>query len=256
MVPTGEEPILNADADDQVLLLEVQRLDTELDRVAHRRASIPQVQQVQELQTSQRVLADRITAVEIEISDLTVEQRKADNDVELVRARAAKDSELLDSGSITDPKQLTSLQAEIASLARRQAELEDVEIEVMERIEEAEHRLADLRVEHGSVGEKLEIAIRERDEQMSELATIEADLTAERTGVAARVPADLLGLYEKLRGDHGGIGAARLYRGSCEGCRIELTPVDISRIRQAPDDEVIRCEECRRILVRTAESGL
>lgn len=256
MVLTCEEPILNADPADQLRLLDLQDLDTSLDRIRHRRANLAEQARVEELSTSARVLSDRVTALEVEVADVGVEQRKADQDVELVRERAAKDSTLLDSGTITDPKQLTHLQSEIASLARRQSELEDVEIEIMERLEQAEHRLRDLLLEKDRLDAELASAQQARDAALAELATTETDLLADREQVAAMIGADLRGFYEKLRGEYSGVGAARLYRGRCEGCRIELTPVDLSRLREAPDDEVLRCEECRRILVRTPESGL
>jgi predicted nucleic acid-binding Zn-ribbon protein len=98
--------------------------------------------------------------------------------------------------------------------------------------------------------------VQARDAALSMLAEEEATATADRAAAAAGVSADLLALYDKLRADNGGIGAAQLHRGRCEGCRIELTPVDIGRIRDAAQEEVLRCEECRRILIRTAESGL
>ena len=79
---------------------------------------------------------------------------------------------------------------------------------------------------------------------------------SERARVLPDIPADLLALYDKLRADHNGVGAAALHQRRCEGCRMELTPTDIGRIRDAAPDEVLRCEECRRILVRTPESGL
>jgi uncharacterized protein len=77
-----------------------------------------------------------------------------------------------------------------------------------------------------------------------------------RNAIAAQEPPELLDLYEKLRAQHGGVGAAALRRGRCEGCHLSLNTVDLNSIRAAAPDEVLRCEECRRILVRNAESGL
>ena len=74
--------------------------------------------------------------------------------------------------------------------------------------------------------------------------------------MVADEPADLINLYERLRVQHGGVGAAALRRGRCEGCHLSLNTVDLNAIRAAAADEVLRCEECRRILVRTDESGL
>jgi predicted nucleic acid-binding Zn-ribbon protein len=239
-----------------ILLLDVQSIDTDVDRLRHRREHLPEAQRVHDLQVRTRVLSDRITALAVTISDLEMEQRKADNDVEQVRERARKDATLLDSGTISDPKQLQGLQGEIASLERRQSELEDVELEVMERLEAASKDHAALVSESAALSAELAAAEHDRNQVVAQLDESENALTSDREDIVSRIPADLLALYEKLRADHDGIGAARLYRGQCEGCRIELTPVDISRIRESAADEVIRCEECRRILVRTAESGL
>lgn len=252
----GKEPILNADPAEQLRLLDLQELDTALDRLRHRRANLAEQARVDELATRSRVLVDRVTALQVEVADVTLEQRKADQDVERVRDRAAKDATLLDSGTILDPKQLTHLQSEIASLSRRQSELEDVEIEIMERLEQAEHRLRDLLIDKEALDAELAQAQSSRDAALAELAVGEADLLADRESLAATIDTKLREFYEKLRGEYSGVGAARLSRGRCEGCQIELTPVDISRIREAPQDEVLRCEECRRILIRTPESGL
>jgi len=81
-------------------------------------------------------------------------------------------------------------------------------------------------------------------------------VSGDRSRIAESIPVDLLAMYEKIRVDHSGVGAARLYRGRCEGCRLELPPNEIEALRNANVSSVVRCEECRRILVRTAESGL
>ena len=260
MVPArslhAKESILNADPTDQVRLLEVQALDTELDRIAHRRGHLSEEERLTTLSTRARVIADQVTAAEVEVADLSLEQRKADNDVELVRQRAAKDKTLLESGTITDSKQLTHLQSEIASLARRQSELEDIEIDIMERLEAAEHRLRDVTADSERVVVEVDQARRDRDAAVAELDAAQAAIEAQRDATAATITPELVALYTRLRTEYSGVGAAKLFRGRCEGCRIELTPVDISRIREAAPDEVLRCEECRRILVRTDESGL
>jgi len=251
-----KESALNADPADQLRLLQVQAWDTDLDRIRHRRNNLEEQARLNELSTQSRVIADRLTAIEVEVADLSLEQRKADNDVELVRERAAKDAALLDSGTITDSKQLIHLQSEIASLARRQAELEDVEIEIMERLEGAEHRLRDLSADRERLDAELVEARANLQRALAELEAAESQTRSQRDALAADIAPELVGLYERLRSEYSGIGAAKLFRGRCEGCRIELTPVDLSRIREAAPDEVLRCEECRRILVRTDESGL
>jgi len=171
-----------------------------------------------------------------------------------VRQRSDKDRALLE--TINDAKQLSNLQHELESLARRQGELEDIELEIMERLEAAQQAHAALRVQRDTLAAEIAEAITARDNALADLSDEEKIALAARAAASTGLPTDVLGLYDKLRADNGGIGAAALHRGRCEGCRIELTPVDLGRIREALADEVIRCEECRRILVRTPDSGL
>jgi len=176
--------------------------------------------------------------------------------VEQVRTRATRDQQRLDAGQVGSAKDLENLQHELTSLARRQAALEEVELEIMERLEIAQGRLRAAAAERDRLDADLEKEAGQRD---AEHATIDAQtggLDAERSTLAATLPADLLALYEKLRAQFGGVGAAALRQRRCEGCRLEINSTELSRIRAAPPDEVVRCEECRRILVRLADSGL
>jgi uncharacterized protein len=195
-------------------------------------------------------------AAQTEESDCAREQTKAEQDVDQVRQRAARDQQRLDSGAVTSPKDLENLQHEIVSLAKRQGDLEDVVLEVMERRESAQERVAELTERVGSVQSKIDDATGRRDTAFEEIDGETATVTKEREVVAASVPADLLKLYDKLRQQQGGIGAARLYQRTCQGCRQELAITELGEIRAAAPDTVVRCENCRRILVRTAESGL
>jgi predicted nucleic acid-binding Zn-ribbon protein len=252
---TQEHP-LNAEPAAQLRLLDVQALDSRIDQLAHQERTLPQHARIAELDSSITLLRDRIVAAETEETDVARQQAKADSDVEQVRQRAARDQQRLDSGAITSAKDLESLQHELVSLARRQTELEDVELEVMERLEDVQQRLAALRTElTAAETERAEVA-RARDEAVAGIAAERTLAEQQRRTVADNLPEDLATLYAKLRADNGGVGAARLYRGRCEGCRLEINNVEIARIRTAEPDEVLRCEECRRILVRTSESGL
>ncbi|GAA2560212.1 C4-type zinc ribbon domain-containing protein [Streptomyces levis] len=173
-----------------------------------------------------------------------------------VRQRATRDQQRLDSGAVTSPKDLENLQREIASLAKRQGDLEDVVLEVMERRESAQERVAELTERVSSVEAKIDDATARRDAAFEAIDAEVATVTKEREVVAASIPDDLLKLYDKLRGQQGGIGAAKLYARSCQGCRQELAITELNEIRKAAPDTVVRCENCRRILVRTSESGL
>jgi len=162
----------------------------------------------------------------------------------------------MDSGAVTNPKDLESLQSEIASLARRQGDLEDVVLEVMERHEAAQERAAELAQRVESVQAKAQDAAARRDVALEGIDTEAETVRKERQEAAGSIPADLLKLYEKIREQQGGVGAARLFQRRCEGCQLELNITEVNDVRGAPEDEVLRCENCRRILVRTPESGL
>lgn len=195
-------------------------------------------------------------AAQTEESDTAREQTKAEQDVDQVRQRAARDQQRLDSGAVTSPKDLENLQKEIVSLAKRQGDLEDVVLEVMERRESAQERVAELTERVGAVQGRIDEATGRRNAASGEIDAEAAAVTKEREVIAASVPADLLKLYDKLREQQGGIGAAKLYARTCQGCRQELAITELNEIRSAAPDTVVRCENCRRILVRTAESGL
>ncbi len=154
------------------------------------------------------------------------------------------------------PKDLENLQREVASLAKRQGDLEDVVLEVMERRETAQERVKELTSRVESVQGKVNDAVARRDAATEVLDTEAATVTKEREIVAGSIPADLLKLYDKLRAQSGGVGAARLYQRRCEGCQLELNITELNEVRSAAPDTVVRCENCRRILVRTPESGL
>ncbi|MFD7440772.1 zinc ribbon domain-containing protein [Streptomyces sp. NPDC059909] len=247
---------MNAAPADQIRLLDVQALDVRLSQIAHKRKSLPEHAEIESLNKDLTQLRDLLVAAQTEESDCAREQTKAEQDVDQVRQRSARDQQRLDSGAVTSPKDLENLQKEIASLAKRQGDLEDVVLEVMERRESAQERVTELTDRVGSVQAKLDDATARRDAAFEELDGESASVAKEREVVAGTIPADLLKLYEKLREQQGGVGAARLYQRRCEGCHIELNITELNEVRAAAADAVVRCENCRRILVRTSESGL
>lgn len=239
----------------QQRLLDLAELDSALDRLAHRRRTLPELAEIDEVSARLARLATQIIAAETEAGDLAREQAKAESDVESVRARADRDQQRLDSGQISSPRDLANLQSEIASLQRRQSDLEDVVLEIMERREAADARVVELKAEREKLTATLRAAEERRDAAFAEIDKEHGAVTGKRAVVTADLPADLLALYEKLR-ESTGVGAAMLQGSRCLGCRTILSIADLNRIRAAARDEVVRCEECRRILVRTAESGL
>ncbi|MGW3193312.1 zinc ribbon domain-containing protein [Streptomyces sp. NPDC001118] len=247
---------MNAASADQIRLLDVQALDVRLQQLAHKRKSLPEHAEIDSLNKDLTQLRDLLVAAQTQESDTAREQTKAEQDVDQVRQRAARDQQRLDSGAVTSPKDLANLQHEIASLAKRQGDLEDIVLEVMERREAAQERVSELTERVASVQSRIDDAADRRDSAFEEIDGEAATVTKEREVVAASVPADLLKLYDKLREQQGGIGAAKLYARTCQGCRQELAITELNEIRTAAPDTVVRCENCRRILVRTAESGL
>ncbi|MFI5961470.1 zinc ribbon domain-containing protein [Streptomyces asoensis] len=247
---------MNAAPADQIRLLDVQALDARLQQLAHKRKSLPEHAEIESLNKDLTQLRDLLVAAQTEESDTAREQTKAEQDVDQVRQRAARDQQRLDSGAVTSPKDLENLQREIVSLAKRQGDLEDVVLEIMERREGAQERAAELTERVGSVQGRIDDALARRDAAIEGFDGEAATVAKEREVVAASVPADLLKLYEKLREQQGGVGAAKLYQRTCQGCRQELAITELAEIRKAPSDTVLRCENCRRILVRTSESGL
>ena len=247
---------VKASPEAQLRLLELADLDAELGRLEHRRRSLPEHAELSQLEQRDRELRDEIATLEAREGDLRREQAKADADVEQVRARVGRDRTRLDAGQVNSPRELENLQSEIESLLRRQSDLEDVELDVMERLEAAQGRLKEAGAERAAIGTDAAAVAARRDGALAEIAEQSQSAAARRDAVVGQEPADLLDLYERLRAQHGGVGAAALRRGQCQGCHLSLNTVDLNAIRAAGDDDVLRCEECRRILVRTDESGL
>ncbi|MDP3712523.1 MAG: C4-type zinc ribbon domain-containing protein [Mycobacteriales bacterium] len=247
---------MKADPFVQLRLLDLQALDSALDRLAHKRKTLPEIAEMARLEGLVDALRDDLVRAETEVSDLQRDLTKVEAEVEQVRARRARDEERLASGAITQPKQLQDLEHEVATLTRRQSDLEDGELEVMERLEAAQAVLD----EH-TAARSGHLAARSEAEAARDVAFVEIDadivrITAERAEMAATFPDDLLALYEKIRSAEGGVGAGAIGRGACGGCRLDLMGNEKAAIRAAAVDEVLRHEECGRIMVRTAESGL
>ncbi|MGW4894512.1 zinc ribbon domain-containing protein [Kitasatospora sp. NPDC004240] len=246
---------MNAAPADQIRLLDLQAIDSKLDQLAHRRRSLPEHAEIDKASADHTALKDLVVAAQAQQGDTARELTKAEQDVEQVRTRSARNQQRLDSGAITSPKDLENLQHEIGSLAKRQGDLEDVVLEVMERLENAQTRVTELtaRLEHSTV--VLKEAESRRDAAFAEIDAEADKVRRDRETVAAVIPADLMKLYTKLREQQGGVGAARLYQRRCEGCRTEFSITELNVIKAEPADKVVRCENCSRILVRTADSG-
>ena len=247
---------MKADPFVQLKLLDLQALDSGLDRLSHKRKTLPEIAEIAKLDGLLDAVRGDIVLAETQVGDLQRELDKAEADIEQVRVRKQRDEERLASGAITQPKQLEELQHEVDTLTKRQSDLEDAELEVMERMEEAQKALDALLAERSEHDDARAAAVEERDQEWAAIDTEAATVQAERDKVAPEIPAELLALYEKIRASHGGIGAGPIERGRCGGCHVDLLNNEKQAFRDAPTDEVLRHEDCGRILVRTAESAL
>jgi len=241
---------LKANPSDQLQILDVQRMDFQITTLRNRAAALPEIAEL--LATTQRltVVRDLEVAAETQISDIKKELLRAEADVEQVVVRLNRDEKRLADGS-TGAKELEKLQHEVETLTARREELEEVELEIMMRIDSIQERLKELKSEEGQLLAQ-SAEIQERKEVA--LSAINADLSAlsaERLSTAQSIEGALVDLYEKIRSNNG-TGAAAIKDGSCDGCHLPINSVELSRIKTLASDEVVRCEECRCILVRGA----
>lgn len=245
---------MKASPADQQELLRLQSLDTRLQQLQHRLRALPQTAALTEL--AARDTAVRGTRAEAfgTLEDARSELTRLESDVEVVEARIARDSERLQHTSST--KDVAALESELASLARRRSDLEDQELAVMERVEDAERVVAGIDEERASIAADIAALEVERDQAAAGLATERDAAERDRVVVAGGVPADLLAFYEQRRVRGAGVGAALLRQRTCQGCNMTLTGSAFEEVRRAAADEVLLCPECDRILVRTDESGI
>lgn len=245
---------MKTDIAQQVSLQELTEIDAELSRLAHRASHLPEQQRYDELLAEQRIVADRVSAVALALEDLDAQVAKLESEVDAVRKREDRDRGLLDSGSVSDSKQLGELQHELGTLERRQANLEDTLLEVMERREQLAADQAREQAAIDALEQDLNAARQARDQVLAGVEQSRTDRSARRAEVAAVLAGELLALYERQRATSG-IGAGRLLAGRCGACRIELDRGELARISAAPEDEVLRCQECGAILLRLKTFG-
>lgn len=245
---------MKADPAAQRKLLDLAEVDAELDRVAYRRKNLPEIAEVDKAERTLRERKDALVAAQTSGSDLETEVAKQEREVESVRAREDRDRKMLESGSVS-AKQLSELEHELETLQRRQNALEEDLLEVMERKEAIDLDIQRSAAEVDAAQETLERATRNRDESVADLDATQARREADRAAITPQLPADLLAEYDRSRA-HKGIGAALLRYRRCGACQLELDRSTLSEIKSTSGDEVVNCDNCDAILVRTAESGL
>ncbi|RZS44161.1 hypothetical protein EV193_10136 [Herbihabitans rhizosphaerae] len=245
---------MKADPAAQRRLLELAEVDTALARVEHRRRTLPELAEIDEATKAVQARRDAQVAAQTTLTDLDREVKRQEREIDAVRAREDKDKALLDAGTLP-AKQLTDLEHELATLQRRQSALEDDLLELMERREAVELDGKHAEVELDKAEQTLADATKRRDEAMADLETTYARRTAERADLTGVITEQLLGEYERIRKNRG-TGAALLRARQCGACRMEINRNAIATIKETAADQVVYCEECGVILVRTGESGL
>jgi predicted nucleic acid-binding Zn-ribbon protein len=244
---------LKAAPEDQALLLELQTLDTTLQQLARRAEKLPEREIVDRL-TSTRAALERTRAEQSGAAeDVRLELKRTEADVEVVQARIVRDTGRLNTSASV--KDVAALEQELEALGRRKSDLEDIELAVMETLEQREADLAATEGELATISTAIAEATAARDAALAEIEAERAHAAANRQTIAARVPADLLALYEKQR-ERYGTGASHLRGGVSSASGVALAATDMTKIRAAEPDDVILCPDSSAILVRTAESGL
>ncbi|KWX65812.1 zinc ribbon domain-containing protein [Mycobacterium sp. NAZ190054] len=243
---------MKASVAQQQLLAELAELDAGLSRLEHRAKNLPEQKTVEEAQAAHREAGDRLAALQIALADIDAQIAKLDTEIDGVRQREDRDRALLEGGTV-EPKQLADLQHELETLQRRQASLEDSQLEVMQRREDL---AADQSRAHATVAElqsALDDAQRACDLARTELTQAREQSVARRTELVAAIDDELVTLYERQRA-RSGVGAGVLQGRRCGACRIEIDQGESARIAAAPEDEVLRCPECSAILLRVKAS--
>jgi len=244
---------LKAAPEDQALLLELQEFDTRLQQLEHRVRNLPETAAVAALtaegDTLRRSLAEQTGVWE----DAKTELGRVESDVAVVEARIERDRDRLQNSSSV--KDVQALEQELAALARRRDELEEIELVVMERVEGHEEELAATREGLETLGARTDETIAARDAALAGFDQDRAHIVANRQTVAGKVPDELLALYEKQRARYG-VGASHLRGGVSSASGVALNATDLNAVRAAAPDDVLLCPDSSAVLVRTAESGL
>lgn len=233
----------------QLRLLDLVEIDTQISQRHHRSSSLPQHDQLAELRTSHREVAEQEVGAATALSDAQDALTRVESDLEPARQRLDRNQRRVDAGEVNDPKALRSMLQEIEHLKGRISDLEDADLEAMQAVEDAGALRDRLTASRAGIEAQARELMRTRDEALAVLDAELSDLAAERAIVAGGLDAALLTLYDKLR-ERTGVGAGKLEARRCTACGLGINQVALDRFLAAPPDEVLRCEECDRILVR------
>ena len=240
---------------EQLRLLDLAEVDKSLNRLRHARNAIPELKTIEDADAQLAATRGDVVEAQTAQNDLNREMQRLESDIDSVRSRITRNQQRLDSGAVSSAKDVASLEHEMQTLHRRQSNLEDQELELMGRAEELEAQLKEVADARRGVEEIRAGALIDRDRKWTEADQQISMTQTQRDNLAATFDADLLAIYDKVR-TTGVPGAALMTQRRCGGCRIELAGSELAAVRAAAPDEIVRCESCRCIMVRTHESGL
>lgn len=244
---------LQADPADQALLLDLQALDTRLQQLGHRVSTLPEAAALTALTGERETLQRTVAEQTGEWEDAQAELKRTEADVAVVDARITRDSERLQAS--TSVKDVAALEQELAALAKRKSDLEDIELAVMETNDERETALNASRAGLAELDARIADATAARDAALAGVDGDRQQADTDRAAIAGRVPDELLALYEKQRARYG-VGASLLQGGVSLASGVALNSSDMAVVRAASAYDVLLCPDSNAVLVRTGESGL
>jgi hypothetical protein len=244
---------LKAAPSEQALLLDIQAIDTKLQQLDHRAKSLPEHAALQLLAVENSELLVTLAEQKGVLEDARIELKRVESDVQVVEARITRDSARLQASSST--KDVAALEQELTALKKRQFDLEEIELTVMEKVEQQDAVVGHLGEQAGSLQGRMADLEGERDAAMTTIDDERGNAAANRSSIASKVSPELLALYEKQRQRYGS-GASLLRGGVSLASGVKLNESDMVAIRSAAPDEVVMCPDSNAILVRTDESGL
>ena len=228
-------------------LLELQELDLSVDRLESRRQEIESGAELAAARARADEAEARLGEIRMSLDEVGREERRLEHEISSLGQRIAAEEKRLYDGSVANPKELGSIQAELENLRKRKSRVEDEELDQMERREELDGRVpaleADVAEARGRVAE-IEAA---SERELGEIGTALESRRAEREALVPAFDEELLDLYDDLRAQKRGVGAAALRDGVCQGCHEKLSAMALDKLKRT--DDVRRCENCRRILV-------
>jgi len=231
-------------------LLTLQEHDTAADRLLHRRQTLPERAALADAETIRTELEGELAKARDRRDEVLREERKLDDEVRTLEDKAKAEETKMYSGTISSPKELQAMSADVAHLRKRARELEDEELAVLERREVLDAEVVKVESAMAAAVADIELftaALRASEEEIEAELKIEQDA---RSAIVPGIPANVLSLYEQVRRSNRGMGAARLVGGNCQACHLALPATEVDRIRHMAPDAIARCEHCGAILVR------